>query len=83
MSMDGGALPQSGLARLRTGWACGRAAWARARQALRLMVGLPDYDAYLQHRRAEHPHEPALSYREFFRETQRRRYEGARGGRCC
>ncbi len=83
MSIGEDARPQVWLARLRVGWTRALAAWARARQSFRLMVGLPDYDAYLRHRRAEHPNEPPLSYREFFRETQRRRYEGARGGRCC
>ena len=58
----------------------------RIAQTLRLMVGQPDYDAYLAHRRAEHPGEPVMSYAEFFRERQRSRYEGGPGGkigRCC
>lgn len=51
----------------------------------RLMVGVPDYDAYLAHRRAEHPGEPVMNYEDFFRERQSSRY-GAGGGRfsrCC
>ena len=48
-------------------------------QGLRLMVGLPDYDAYLRHMQSAHPGEPAMSYEEFFRERQQARYGGADG----
>ena len=53
-------------------------------QSLRLMVGLPDYDAYLSHMEATHPGAPVMSYEDFFRERQAARY-GAKGrmGRCC
>ena len=53
-------------------------------QSLRLMVGLPDYDAYLSHQERTHPGEPVMSYAEFFRERQDARYGGnGRIGRCC
>jgi uncharacterized short protein YbdD (DUF466 family) len=57
----------------------------RLGQAARLMVGVPDYDAYVAHRRATHPGEPVMTYAEFFRERQMRRYGGGGGqvGRCC
>ena len=58
---------------------------ARAvRQTLRLMVGVPDYDTYVEHRKTRHPDEPIMSSEEFFRERQEARY-GAKGkiGRCC
>jgi uncharacterized short protein YbdD (DUF466 family) len=57
---------------------------AAARTA-RLMVGVPDYDAYLALRRAEHPEEPAMSRKEFFAERTERRFGGGadRIGRCC
>ena len=51
-------------------------------QCLRLMVGLPDYGAYLAHCRDRHPGAPVLSYEAFFRRCQEARYSG-RGGRCC
>jgi len=51
-------------------------------QSLRLMVGLPDYDAYLSHMEATHPDQPAMSYEQFFRERLEARY-GSRVGRCC
>lgn len=54
-------------------------------QAARLMVGVPDYDAYVQHMRLTHPEQTPMSYEEFFRECQEARYGGADGrpGRCC
>ena len=60
-------------------------AMRRARQTARLMVGLPDYEAYLAHRRAAHPGEPTMSREEFHRERTERRYGGGvdRIGRCC
>jgi len=51
-------------------------------QALRLMVGLPDYDAYVNHMRATHPDAPVMSYEAFFRERQNARY-GVGAGKCC
>lgn len=51
----------------------------------RLMVGVPDYDAYVAHRRAHHPDEAIMTYAEFFRDRQDTRY-GAKSGkisRCC
>jgi len=54
---------------------------SRLKQAARLMVGIPDYDFYVNHRRTSHPGEPIMSYEEFFRESQNRRYGGV--SRCC
>ena len=53
-------------------------------RAARLMVGLPDYDLYVLHRRILHPGEPMMSREEFFRERQESRYGGGgRISRCC
>jgi uncharacterized short protein YbdD (DUF466 family) len=59
--------------------------WRRAVQTARLMIGIPDYDTYVAHRRAHHPSEPVMSYAEFFRERQAARYSGKGGrvSRCC
>ena len=59
--------------------------WGRAVQTARLMVGIPDYDTYVAHRRAHHPREPVMSYGEFFRERQKARYaiEEGRFKGCC
>lgn len=51
-------------------------------QTIRLMVGIPDYDVYLQHMRAAHPENPPMTYEAFFKERQNARY-GAGGTRCC
>ena len=40
----------------------------------RLMVGVPDYDTYVQHRRTNHPDQPIMTYEEFFIERQEARY---------
>jgi uncharacterized short protein YbdD (DUF466 family) len=53
-------------------------------QTARLMIGLPDYDNYLNHMQATHPDLPVMGYEEFFRERQEARY-GANGRtiKCC
>jgi len=62
-----------------------RSMWSWAVQAARLMVGVPDYDNYVAHRKARHPQEPIMSYVEFFRERQKARYacEKGRFKGCC
>ena len=50
----------------------------------RLMVGIPDYQTYVEHRRRTHPDEPVMTYEEFFVERQNARYAfGNRRFRCC
>ena len=36
----------------------------------RLMVGIPDYETYVAHRRTNHPDKPIMTYVEFVRERQ-------------
>ncbi len=56
----------------------------RVAQTLRLMIGLPDYDAYVEHTRRAHPDRPVMSYEAFFRDRQEARYGGkGRVGHCC
>lgn len=55
-------------------------------QMSRLMVGIPDYDAYVAHRMVQHPDEPIMTYEEFFRNRQDARYGVGGDGsvtRCC
>jgi uncharacterized short protein YbdD (DUF466 family) len=53
-------------------------------QTARLMVGLPDYDNYLNHMEKTHPDQAAMTYEEFFRERQEARYGGnGKIARCC
>ncbi|MBH1992280.1 MAG: YbdD/YjiX family protein [Sphingomonadaceae bacterium] len=53
------------------------------RRTARLMVGLPDYDAYVLHRATHHPGEPVMDRTAFFRDRQEARYGGKNGSRCC
>jgi uncharacterized short protein YbdD (DUF466 family) len=55
------------------------------RRTVLLMVGVPDYQAYVEHRKRAHPGEPIMSYEEFFLERQQSRYGGNTGktNRCC
>jgi uncharacterized short protein YbdD (DUF466 family) len=52
-------------------------------RALRTVTGDDAYERYLEHRRAQHGCEtaPPLDRRAFYREEQRRKWEGVR--RCC
>ena len=45
----------------------------------RLMVGVPDYETYVAHRRMNHPGLPMMTYEEFFRERQEARYAVGKG----
>jgi uncharacterized short protein YbdD (DUF466 family) len=45
----------------------------------RLMVGIPDYETYVQQRRTSHPDEPIMTYEEFFVERQKARYDVGKG----
>ncbi|AJR24470.1 MULTISPECIES: YbdD/YjiX family protein [Sphingobium] len=55
----------------------------RLRQMAHMMVGVPDYDAYLRHMRAHHPERAPMDRTAFFRERQESRYGGRNGGKCC
>ncbi|MGE7991714.1 YbdD/YjiX family protein [Pseudomonas sp. NPDC089554] len=54
-------------------------------QAARMLVGMPDYDYYVEHMQSQHPDKPVMSYDAFFRERQDARYGGGSGRpvRCC
>ncbi len=54
----------------------------RISQTARLMVGVPDYAAYLRHMRERHPERAPMSYAAFFRNRQDARYGGGQG-KCC
>ncbi len=45
-------------------------------QAAKLMIGMPDYDNYVEHMRVNHPDQTPMTYEEFFRERQDARYGG-------
>jgi uncharacterized short protein YbdD (DUF466 family) len=48
-------------------------------QTARLMVGVPDYQTYVDHTRTTHPDKAVMSYEEFFRERQSARYAIGKG----
>lgn len=52
-------------------------------QMANLMVGIPDYDNYVQHIKLNHPDQTPMTYEEFFRERQDARYGGKGGFKCC
>ena len=54
-------------------------------QTARLMVGVPDYDAYLAHCRAHHPDTEPMTRAAFHRDRIERRYGTGKGAspRCC
>jgi uncharacterized short protein YbdD (DUF466 family) len=62
----------------RSARAAGATLYWTARTA-RLMVGVPDYDTYVAHRRTTHPGQPIMTYAEFFRERQQARYAVSKG----
>ncbi len=45
----------------------------------RLMIGIPDYETYVLHRRTYHPDKPIMTYEEFFVERQEARYSVSKG----
>ncbi|TCZ56660.1 YbdD/YjiX family protein [Roseicella aquatilis] len=62
-------------------------AWLRCLcDTARLMVGQPNYEAYLEHHQRLHPDKPPMTRAEFFRDREAARYGGGggtRGFRCC
>lgn len=55
----------------------------RLREALLLMVGVPDYQRYVAHLRQHHPERPVPSEGEFIAQRQKARLEGGSQSRCC
>lgn len=54
-------------------------------QAARMMVGMPDYNTYVEHMKKTHPGQPFMDYEAFFKERLEARYGGGSGRpvRCC
>ncbi|MBK8173745.1 MAG: YbdD/YjiX family protein [Rhodospirillales bacterium] len=57
--------------------------WKAAGRTAHLMIGVPDYDVYVEHCRRHHPDRPPMDRQAFFRNRLDARYGGANGGRCC
>ncbi len=56
---------------------------AMVRDSLRLMVGVPSYQTYVDHMRRKHPESLPMSYPEFVRDRQAARFGGKGSPRCC
>ena len=54
----------------------------RVGQTARLMVGVPDYDTYVQHMQNTHPTQTPMTRPAFFANRQAARFAGG-GMRCC
>jgi uncharacterized short protein YbdD (DUF466 family) len=59
-----------------------REALASGARVIRRVIGAPDYERYVAHRREKHAGEPVMSLEEFVRDRQAARYERP-GSRCC
>lgn len=59
-----------------------REALRKLREGGALMVGVPDYDRYLQHMRDKHPELTPLSREAFVRGRMLARYGGKGTGKC-
>jgi uncharacterized short protein YbdD (DUF466 family) len=62
-----------------------RVTYRFATQTARLMVGIPDYETYVRHRRTVHAGQAVMTYEEFFRERRDARYAVSKGRfrACC
>ena len=36
-----------------------------------MLIGIPDYDNYVEHMKTNHPDKPYMTYEEFFRERRK------------
>ncbi len=42
-----------------------------------MLIGIPDYDNYVEHMKTNRPDKPYMTYTEFFRRQQEARYGGS------
>ncbi|MFM2344943.1 MAG: hypothetical protein RLZZ210_1555 [Pseudomonadota bacterium] len=55
----------------------------KAVQLARLMVGIPNYDAYCKHMQENHSEKQMMTYEEFFKYSQVSRFGGNGKFKCC
>jgi uncharacterized short protein YbdD (DUF466 family) len=60
-----------------------RRLWRGARDAARLMIGIPDYDTYVAHCLQHHPDRSPMSREAFLRDRLAARYAGTGSRGCC
>lgn len=51
------------------------------RQFIYMMIGVPDYESYLEYHRQHHPEKTPMSYVEYFRNRELARYSNHK--HCC
>lgn len=56
--------------------------WRQVHHTARLMIGIPDYEAYCRHMSERHPEIRALSHEEFIRNRVEARYGGRSVRKC-
>ena len=66
--------------RMRADARCG---WRAIVHVTRAVLGVPDYEAWLEHCRVHHPDRALPSRAAFFRERVKARYARGGNGRCC
>jgi uncharacterized short protein YbdD (DUF466 family) len=54
----------------------------KAAQTLRAIIGVPDYDRYVEHCRLHHPDTSPMTRDQFARDLLERKYSRS-GSRCC
>jgi uncharacterized short protein YbdD (DUF466 family) len=59
-----------------------RRSWRAIAKAIRQIVGVPDYDAYVRHMRAHHPEAELVTPDAFMRNCWEEKYSRP-GHRCC
>ena len=59
-----------------------QSSWRWAARAARLAIGIPDYEAYVEHMRERHAGHPPMDRAAFMRERMQARYGKGRA-RCC
>ncbi|MBE5108101.1 YbdD/YjiX family protein [Bacillus thuringiensis] len=59
--------------------------WAKRKQFISLLVGVPSYETYVDHMRKHHPEEEVVCQKQFFAEVQEARFNAKDGkiSRCC
>lgn len=53
-----------------------------AKKTALLMIGVPDYNNYLEHMQLHHPELPKMTKAEFFQRAQEGRYAGKKLNKC-
>jgi uncharacterized short protein YbdD (DUF466 family) len=60
-----------------------RSLWKRIVTEMKTVLGMPNYERYLEHHRKAHPDQPVMSESEYYVHCLKERYESGRVTRCC